>query len=86
MSPWRARLRVLLEAKAPKPETPPKKIRGFDPSRAEGIGSGLATNFIHNRTVEHRYQREIAEAEAHLARLKEQAASAQQWRDRPVKK
>jgi hypothetical protein len=74
-------VRTYLEEKVPKPETPPKKIRGFEPSRAESFGSGLATDLIHNRMLEERRRGEIAELEARLAHLKKEASRARNWRD-----
>jgi predicted DNA-binding protein len=74
-------VRTYLGEKAPKPETERKKIRGFEPGRAESFGSGLATNLIQGRMLEEKRQREIAELKERLAFLEKEATHARNWRD-----
>jgi hypothetical protein len=65
-----AAVALYLENSAPKSEGVPPPIRGFKPGHGGSAGSVLATNFIHNRTVEKKRQAEIEQLEGRLAQLK----------------
>lgn len=66
----KAAIQTYLERHAPVPETAPAKIPAFTGAKAEAAGSGIASNFVHNRVADRKRQAEIEALEARLAQLK----------------